>query len=161
MHIQEVFNAMFKNHHYEYLIVNQKMEVIEFSDRVIDYCDAKLLKDDTIDLYTTVLNTLSQFANGRLITNDLIKEYLEFKSKHLTVSGVNIRIGVLGAIFRAIGNPSLLDGISKRRATKKAYAYFDNNQIHHIMSEMDKHDQKTLFFNKIECLSLKIEENAL
>ena len=54
MHIQEVFNAMFKNHHYEYLIVNREMEVIEFSDRVIDYCDAKLLRDDSIDLYPLV-----------------------------------------------------------------------------------------------------------
>lgn len=54
MHIQEVFNAMFKNHHYEYLIVNIKMEVIEFSDRVIDYCDAKLLRKESIDLYPLV-----------------------------------------------------------------------------------------------------------
>lgn len=54
MHIQEVFNAMYKNHHYEYLVINKEMKVIEFSDRVIDYCDAKSLKDDNIDFYPLI-----------------------------------------------------------------------------------------------------------
>ena len=54
MHIQEVFNAMFNNHHYEYLIINKELEVVEFSDRVIDYCDAQLLKSESIDLFSLV-----------------------------------------------------------------------------------------------------------
>jgi len=54
MHIQEIFNAIHKNHHYEYLVIDRDMTVIEFSDRVIDYCDEKLLKDESIDIYNLV-----------------------------------------------------------------------------------------------------------
>ena len=54
MHIQEVFNAIYKNHNYEYLIINTDMEVIEFSDRIVDYCDVKLLKSSKVDIYSIV-----------------------------------------------------------------------------------------------------------
>jgi len=86
MHIQEVFNAMFKNHHYEYLIVNQEMEVIEFSDRVIDYCDAKLLRDESIDLYALVPEFYGlevQFEELFSLKRDIIEiPHVRKKDKH-------------------------------------------------------------------------------
>jgi len=39
MHIQEVFNAIYSNHCYEYFVINKKYEVIEYSDKVFSYCD--------------------------------------------------------------------------------------------------------------------------
>ncbi len=54
MHIQEVFNAMFKNHSYEYLVINKNLEVIEFSDRIVDYCDIELLKNGSLNIYGLV-----------------------------------------------------------------------------------------------------------
>ncbi|MDF1876330.1 HD domain-containing protein [Sulfurimonas sp. SAG-AH-194-L11] len=48
MHIQEVFNAMYHKHHYEYLVINKSMAVVEFSDKIIDYCEEELLKTRNI-----------------------------------------------------------------------------------------------------------------
>jgi len=39
MHIQEVFNAIYSNHCYEYFVINKDYKVIEYSDKVFEYCD--------------------------------------------------------------------------------------------------------------------------
>lgn len=39
MHIQEVFNAIYSNHCYEYIIIDRNFEVVEYSDKVFDFCD--------------------------------------------------------------------------------------------------------------------------
>ena len=41
MHIQEILNAIYANHHYEYLVVDDALKVIEFSDRALALCDTK------------------------------------------------------------------------------------------------------------------------
>ena len=41
MHIQEVFNAIYSNHYYEYFVINKNYEVIEYSDKVFSYCDTQ------------------------------------------------------------------------------------------------------------------------
>ncbi|WP_294956433.1 HAMP domain-containing sensor histidine kinase [Sulfurovum sp.] len=42
MHIQEVFNAIYENHKYEYFVINHAFEIIEYSDRVFKFCDGKI-----------------------------------------------------------------------------------------------------------------------
>jgi len=54
MHIQEVFNAMYQKHHYEYIVIDKDLHIIEFSDKVIAYCDAKLLRTEDADIYSVV-----------------------------------------------------------------------------------------------------------
>jgi len=54
MHIQEVFNAMYQQHHYEYIVIDQNLKVIEFSDKVTAYCDASLLRTMDTDIYSVV-----------------------------------------------------------------------------------------------------------
>ena len=39
MHIQEIFNAIYSNHCYEYFVINRNYEVVEYSDKVFTYCD--------------------------------------------------------------------------------------------------------------------------
>ena len=41
MHIQEVFNAIYSNHCYEYFVIDKKYQVVEYSDKVFNYCDIK------------------------------------------------------------------------------------------------------------------------
>jgi signal transduction histidine kinase len=41
MHIQEVFNAIYSNHCYEYFIIDKEYKVVEYSDKVFDYCTIK------------------------------------------------------------------------------------------------------------------------
>lgn len=38
MHIQEILNAIYANHVYEYIVVNESHKVIEFSDKVFEIC---------------------------------------------------------------------------------------------------------------------------
>jgi len=38
MHIQEVFNAIYANHIYEYLVINERFKIIEYSDKVFELC---------------------------------------------------------------------------------------------------------------------------
>ena len=39
MHIQEVFNAIYANHVYEYLVIDETFRIIEYSDKVFDLCE--------------------------------------------------------------------------------------------------------------------------
>jgi len=45
MHIQEVFNAIYSNHCYEYFIINKDYQVVEYSDKVFEYCDTQTGND--------------------------------------------------------------------------------------------------------------------
>jgi len=38
MHIQEILNAIYANHVYEYIVVDESYKVIEFSDKVFEIC---------------------------------------------------------------------------------------------------------------------------
>ncbi len=51
MHLQEVFNAIYANHMYEYLIINEDFIVVEYSDKSINYCDEKLLKSTNANIF--------------------------------------------------------------------------------------------------------------
>jgi len=41
MHIQEVFNAIYSNHCYEYFVIDRDYKVVEYSDKVFAYTDTK------------------------------------------------------------------------------------------------------------------------
>jgi len=41
MHIHEILNAIYANHHYEYFVIDSDLKIIEFSDRVFTLCDAE------------------------------------------------------------------------------------------------------------------------
>jgi len=45
MHIQEVFNAIYSNHKYEYIIINRKYKIIEYSDKVTLYTETNKLRN--------------------------------------------------------------------------------------------------------------------
>jgi signal transduction histidine kinase len=51
MHIQEIFNAIYANHVYEYLVVDKSLKIIEFSDKVFDMCPQDSL--DCSEMYLT------------------------------------------------------------------------------------------------------------
>ncbi len=40
MHIHEILNAIYANHHYEYFVIDSNLKIIEYSDKVFDICDA-------------------------------------------------------------------------------------------------------------------------
>ena len=54
MHIQEILNAIYSNHHYEYFVINREMKIIEFSDRVFDLCDVDDVDCKDMNLYDVV-----------------------------------------------------------------------------------------------------------
>ncbi len=41
MHVQEILKAIYDNHHYEYLIIDSNMNIVEFSDKVFDFCETE------------------------------------------------------------------------------------------------------------------------
>jgi len=58
MHIQEVFNAIYANHIYEYLVIDRAFRIVEYSDKVFELCirnyrdDSKLVLTDLVpELY--------------------------------------------------------------------------------------------------------------
>jgi signal transduction histidine kinase len=54
MHIQEILNAIYANHHYEYFVVNKALKVIEYSDRVFELCETENIDCDSMMLYDAV-----------------------------------------------------------------------------------------------------------
>ncbi|MEA3522797.1 MAG: HAMP domain-containing sensor histidine kinase [Campylobacterota bacterium] len=51
MHLQEVFRAIYANHHYEYFVIGQNFKIIEYSDRVSNYCDIKKSSYSNIEIF--------------------------------------------------------------------------------------------------------------
>lgn len=51
MHIQEVFNAIYQNRLYEYLVINNHMDIVEFSDKVSTFCESNPLKSNEISVF--------------------------------------------------------------------------------------------------------------
>ncbi len=54
MHIQEILNAIYANHVYEYIVVDEAYKVIEFSDKVFEICSKNAKECDNINLYEIV-----------------------------------------------------------------------------------------------------------
>jgi len=54
MHIQEVFNAIYSNHFYEYFVIDRTFKVIEYSDKVFDFCDKELMERENSDIFLLV-----------------------------------------------------------------------------------------------------------
>jgi signal transduction histidine kinase len=77
MHIQEVFNAIYSNHCYEYLIINRDFKVVEYSDKVFSFCDKEILQQKDSDIFVLVPelfgleNDLQDIFEGRLKTHEL------------------------------------------------------------------------------------------
>jgi len=54
MHIQEVFNAIYSNHFYEYFVIDRNFKVIEYSDKVFEFCDKELMDGEKSDIFLLV-----------------------------------------------------------------------------------------------------------
>ena len=52
MYLQEVFNAIFKNHLYEYFVINRHFKIVEYSDQVFSYCEEGIICSDKTDIFT-------------------------------------------------------------------------------------------------------------
>jgi len=72
MHIQEVFNAIYSNHCYEYFVIDKNYKVIEYSDKIFKFCDTDTLEEKKYDIFLLVPelfgleNDLSKIFNGEL-----------------------------------------------------------------------------------------------
>lgn len=66
MHIQEVFNAIYEQHRYEYIVADTKLQCIEFSDKVIKYIDV----EQASQMYINVVNLIPEFIG---LENELLK----------------------------------------------------------------------------------------
>jgi len=58
MHIQEVFNAIYEKHKYEYVVLDKSLKCIEFSDKVIDYIDVAKASE----MYVNIVDLLPEFV---------------------------------------------------------------------------------------------------
>ena len=54
MHIQEILNAIYANHHYEYFVINSEMRIVEFSDRVFELCEVEEIDCKEMTLFDAV-----------------------------------------------------------------------------------------------------------
>jgi len=54
MHVQEILKAIYDNHHYEYLIIDNNMNIIEFSDKVFDFCETENRNCEQVPLENAV-----------------------------------------------------------------------------------------------------------
>jgi len=54
MHIQEVFNAIYSNHFYEYFVIDRNFKVIEYSDKIFDFSDKELMEQENSNIFLLV-----------------------------------------------------------------------------------------------------------
>lgn len=54
MHINDVLQAIYQKHHYEYLILDKELKIIAYSDEVTQYCDSNILEICEEDIYTLI-----------------------------------------------------------------------------------------------------------
>ncbi len=54
MYINEVLQAIYQKHHYEYLIIDEALQIIEYSEEITKYCDINSLEISKEDIYTLI-----------------------------------------------------------------------------------------------------------
>ena len=81
MHIQEVFNAIYQRHHYEYIVTDIKLNCIEFSERVIEYVDINRAPE----MYINIIELIPEFVG----LEDEIQKIIEGKRESLEIPLVN------------------------------------------------------------------------
>ncbi len=54
MHIQEILNAINANHIYEYMVIDDTLKIIEYSDKAFKLCDVDAVECDNLNLTETV-----------------------------------------------------------------------------------------------------------
>ena len=148
MHTQEVFNAIYKKHHYEYIIIDKEMEIIEFSDKVFEYCDKELLKSESIDLYRLVPELYgleSQFEEFFSDNRELIEIPMVKKGEEYVNISVNIgrkdnyaKVKTLIILFENITDYVIMHQQSVQ----------DRNDKELLLFEVEKKNSKLLIFNQ-------------
>ncbi len=54
MHKKDIFEVIYDKHLYEYLIINRNFRIIDYSERIINYCDTDSIDDEDSDIFTLI-----------------------------------------------------------------------------------------------------------
>jgi len=76
MHLKEVFDAIYANHLYEYFIIDRDFKIIEFSDKVIQYCEVEQLHGEKADIFDVVSELFGMQAEFQEIFNGVKSSFV-------------------------------------------------------------------------------------
>ena len=153
MYTQEVFNVMANMDHYEYLIVNKDMEVIDFSDKAMQYCDIEINKNDTINLCSLVEEFYGFTSQFEELLNDNVAPLqipcVSKKDQYVNLSvhtGQNINGN--GAEILVVLFENITDYVIMHQQSIQ-----DRNEKELLLLELEKKNAQLLEFNeKMEVL---------
>ncbi len=126
MHIKEVFDAIYTNHIYEYLVIDRNFKIIEFSDKVGNYCSKEYFYDKKSDIFDVLPElfgmqiVLQELING--LSSPLLLSHV-FKEPDFYIN-IRIHPGHLGEtliiLFEDVTSVARLEQISIQERNEKS-----------------------------------------
>jgi len=161
MHIQEVFNAIYQRHHYEYIVTDMKLNCIEFSEKVINYVDIKRAQE----MYINIIELIPEFVG----LEDEIQKIIEGKRESIEIPLVN-RNDIFITISIQAGKKSKLEVIETLVILFENVSDFvqmqrksiqDRNDKELLAVELDKKNRALEKYNKhmMQLVETEVEKN--
>lgn len=76
MHIQEVYNVIYKNHMYEYIVLNKHFKIVEYSDKVFDFLKVDYFNINQTDIFELMPELIGMEKSLHEILNAKNNSYL-------------------------------------------------------------------------------------
>lgn len=162
MHIQEVFNAIYERHHYEYIVADTKLQCIEFSDKVIEYIDV----EQASQMHTDIVNLIPELIGLEkelLKIGEGIKKNLEIPL--IYKDGAFITISVQAGRknkFEAIETIVILFEDVTDFVKMQQKSVQDRNDKELLVLELDKANRMLTKYNKhiTQLVEKEVEKNT-
>lgn len=152
MYREEVFDAIYKNHSYEYLIINSSFVVLDYSSDISKYCDGAFDKHQTdifsaipelIGMEDTLLEVFHSECNGD------IDVPMVFREPHYYIN-LHISVGKTRDVAKSRSYGSLI--ILFEDVTKKVHLQHktlqDHNEKRLLLDEIADKNKQLEVFNK-------------
>jgi response regulator RpfG family c-di-GMP phosphodiesterase len=162
MHIQEIFNAIYEKHYYEYIVLDRTLNCIEFSDKVIDYVDIQ----EASKMYLHIIELIPELIGLEKELQEIVqgtRENIEIPLVHRKKAFVTISIQA--------GRKSRYDEIESIIVLFENVSQFvqmqqksiqDRNDKELLLLELDKKNSSLKKYNKhmMHLVEAEIEKNS-
>ena len=162
MHIQEIFNAIYEKHYYEYIVLDRALNCIEFSDKVIDYVDIQ----SATQMYLNIVDLIPELIGLEDELQEIVlgkKESIEIplvhrKNSYITISiqaGRKSRYDEIQSIIVLFENVSEFVRMQQKSIQ-------DRNNKELLLLELDKKNISLEKYNKhmLHLVEAEIEKNS-
>jgi C4-dicarboxylate-specific signal transduction histidine kinase len=153
MHLQEIFNAIYSNHNYEYFVVDEHYNIIEHSDKSVDYCT-----EMCTNLFACLPELYGMEENMHAVRSGRLEKLTMENIAKLNDEYINIHVcpGKKNENEESYETLVVLIEIVTDKAKTKQYLVQERNEKSLILSELERKNNQLNQLNKE--MEMRVEE---